>query len=84
MCGWLTDKFGVSWQVTPTILPKLLADPSKAEKVVNVFMKMRKFNIDELMHAQLFETNFCNYTAGKMKTNSKIVRELLANTTIAV
>ena len=49
MCGWLKDKYGVSWQVTPAILPKLLGDPSKAEKVTNVFMKMKKFNIRELL-----------------------------------
>lgn len=51
MCGWLKDKFGVSWQVTPSILPKLLADPAKAEKVANVFIKMKKFNIEELLNA---------------------------------
>jgi predicted 3-demethylubiquinone-9 3-methyltransferase (glyoxalase superfamily) len=51
MCGWLKDRFGVSWQVTPAILPKLLGDPSKAEKVANVFMKMKKFNIEELLEA---------------------------------
>jgi len=51
MCGWLKDKYGVSWQVTPAVLPKLLADPSKAEKVTKVFMKMRKFDIEELVNA---------------------------------
>ena len=51
MCGWCKDKYGVSWQVVPTILPKLLGDPSRAEKVTNVFMKMKKFNIEELEHA---------------------------------
>jgi predicted 3-demethylubiquinone-9 3-methyltransferase (glyoxalase superfamily) len=51
MCGWLKDKYGVSWQVTPAILPKLLGDPAKAEKVTKAFMKMRKFNIEELEHA---------------------------------
>ncbi len=51
MCGWLKDKYGVSWQVTPSILPKLLSDPAKAQKVSNVFMKMKKFNIQELENA---------------------------------
>lgn len=48
MCGWLVDKFGVSWQVVPTILLKLLADPSKSQKVVQAFMKMQKFDIEQL------------------------------------
>lgn len=48
MCGWLEDKYGVSWQVVPVILPKLLSDPDKAEKVIKAFMKMRKFDIAAL------------------------------------
>lgn len=51
MCGWCKDRYGVSWQVVPTVLPKLLSDPSKAAQVTNVFMKMRKFNIKELLEA---------------------------------
>jgi predicted 3-demethylubiquinone-9 3-methyltransferase (glyoxalase superfamily) len=51
MCGWCKDRYGLSWQVVPTILPKLLSDPSKAAQVTNVFMKMRKFNIEELLEA---------------------------------
>jgi predicted 3-demethylubiquinone-9 3-methyltransferase (glyoxalase superfamily) len=50
-CGWLKDKFGLSWQVVPAILPKLLADPSRRDKVMHVFMKMKKFNIAELESA---------------------------------
>lgn len=48
MCGWLKDKFGVSWQITPAILGKLMNDPAKANKVMQAFMKMKKFNITEL------------------------------------
>ena len=48
MCGWLKDKFGVSWQIVPAILPKLMADPEKSQKVIEAFMKMRKFDIDVL------------------------------------
>lgn len=48
MCGWLEDKYGVSWQVVPVILPKLLSNPDKAEKVIKAFMKMRKFDIAAL------------------------------------
>ena len=45
MCGWLQDKYGVSWQIVPSILPKLLSDPAKSQKVVQAFMKMKKFDI---------------------------------------
>ena len=51
MCGWLKDKFGLSWQVVPTILPKLLQDPAKSERVMKALMQMRKFNIEELKNA---------------------------------
>ena len=50
-CGWLKDKFGVSWQIVPTILEKLMSDPSKSERVVQAFMKMKKFEIVKLMSA---------------------------------
>ena len=50
-CGWLDDKFGVSWQVVPKILGKLMADPEKRERVVNVFMQMKKFDIEKLINA---------------------------------
>lgn len=50
-CGWCKDKFGVSWQVVPTILPKLLSDPEKAQKVIPVYMKMKKFDISVLENA---------------------------------
>ncbi|MFY9308958.1 MAG: VOC family protein [Bacteroidia bacterium] len=51
MCGWLKDKFGVSWQITPAILPELLKDPQKAPRVTKAFMQMRKFDIETLMNA---------------------------------
>ena len=50
-CGWVKDKFGVSWQVVPTILPKLLSDPNRAQRVVAEFMKMKKFDIKKLENA---------------------------------
>ncbi len=50
-CGWLKDKFGVSWQIVPTVLAKLMSDPSKSERVIQAFMKMRKFDIAKLMSA---------------------------------
>lgn len=51
MCGWLKDKFGLSWQVVPTILAQLMNDPEKAPKAMKAFMKMKKFNIEELTNA---------------------------------
>jgi predicted 3-demethylubiquinone-9 3-methyltransferase (glyoxalase superfamily) len=50
-CGWLKDKFGVSWQVVPTILPKLLSNPDRAKNVMDAYMKMKKFDIEKLKNA---------------------------------
>jgi predicted 3-demethylubiquinone-9 3-methyltransferase (glyoxalase superfamily) len=49
-CGWLRDKFGLSWQVTPTALPRLLADPDteKAQRVMAAMLKMQKIEIEVL------------------------------------
>jgi predicted 3-demethylubiquinone-9 3-methyltransferase (glyoxalase superfamily) len=53
VCGWLKDKFGVSWQVSPAILQKMLRDKNqnKVEAVTNAFLKMKKFDIKELEQA---------------------------------
>jgi predicted 3-demethylubiquinone-9 3-methyltransferase (glyoxalase superfamily) len=52
-CGWLTDKFGVPWQVVPTALPQLLQQPDaeKAQRVMQAMLGMRKIEIDELERA---------------------------------
>ena len=52
-CGWLTDKFGVYWQVIPTRLNELLVDPdrAKAERVLNAMYKMKKIVIADLERA---------------------------------
>jgi predicted 3-demethylubiquinone-9 3-methyltransferase (glyoxalase superfamily) len=52
-CGWLTDKFGLSWQIVPTQLPKLLQDkdPAKAKRVMEAMMKMAKLDIPTLENA---------------------------------
>ncbi len=49
-CGWLTDRFGVTWQIVPTRLDEMLTDPdqAKVERVTDAFMKMQKFDIAEL------------------------------------
>ena len=51
-CGWLKDKFGVSWQVVPEILPKLMSDPQRAASVTQAFLKMKKFIIADLISAE--------------------------------
>lgn len=50
-CGWLKDKFGVSWQIIPSILPELMKDPVRSGRVIQAFLKMRKFDIGVLMQA---------------------------------
>ncbi len=50
-CGWLKDKYGVSWQIVPSILKQLMSDPEKSERVVNAFLKMKKFDLEILLNA---------------------------------
>jgi len=52
-CGWLADKFGLSWQVVPTALLEMLSDKdaAKVERVTKAFMKMKKFDIEKLRRA---------------------------------
>jgi len=47
MCGWVKDRFGVSWQIVPTVLLRLLQDPDrvKAERVTNAMLQMKKIEI---------------------------------------
>ena len=51
--GWLTDKFGVSWQVIPSILDEMLKDkdPDKSKRVMEAMMKMDKMDIEKLKQA---------------------------------
>jgi predicted 3-demethylubiquinone-9 3-methyltransferase (glyoxalase superfamily) len=53
MCGWLKDKYGLSWQVVPAMLPKLLAssDKEKAGRTMNAMLKMKKLDIETLHQA---------------------------------
>jgi predicted 3-demethylubiquinone-9 3-methyltransferase (glyoxalase superfamily) len=48
-CGWLKDKYGVSWQIVPSILPSLMTNPAKVGKVTAAFMQMKKFDIAKLL-----------------------------------
>jgi predicted 3-demethylubiquinone-9 3-methyltransferase (glyoxalase superfamily) len=52
-CGWLTDKYGLSWQIVPTILGTLLSDkdPQKSNRVMQALMKMTKLDIAGLRRA---------------------------------
>jgi predicted 3-demethylubiquinone-9 3-methyltransferase (glyoxalase superfamily) len=49
-CGWLKDRFGVSWQIVPRILPRLLADPDPARsaRVMQAMLAMKKIDIEVL------------------------------------
>ncbi len=51
MCGWCQDKFGVSWQIIPTVLIKLMNDAEKAPRVIKAFLQMKKFDIEKLKQA---------------------------------
>jgi predicted 3-demethylubiquinone-9 3-methyltransferase (glyoxalase superfamily) len=52
-CGWLKDKFGLSWQVVPTVLGELMTDrdPARAGRVMQAMLKMKKLDIAELERA---------------------------------
>ncbi|MDB6095383.1 MAG: 3-demethylubiquinone-9 3-methyltransferase family protein [Verrucomicrobia bacterium] len=53
MCGWLKDRFGVSWQIVPRMLPALMLgkDPDKRQRAMAAMMKMKKLNISALKRA---------------------------------
>lgn len=52
-CGWLKDRYGVSWQVVPTVLVQLLSDPDpeRARRAMEAMLKMKKIDIDALRRA---------------------------------
>lgn len=52
-CGWLKDKFGLSWQIIPKDLGKLMSDPDpvKAKRVMDAMMKMKKIDVEKLKEA---------------------------------
>jgi predicted 3-demethylubiquinone-9 3-methyltransferase (glyoxalase superfamily) len=53
VCGWLKDRYGVSWQIVPTILNEMLRDkdPEKARRVMEAMLKMQKIDIEALKRA---------------------------------
>ena len=58
-CGWLKDKYGLSWQVFPSALPKMLmdSDKDKSARVMSAFMKMKKFDLEKLTRAYEGQTS---------------------------
>jgi predicted 3-demethylubiquinone-9 3-methyltransferase (glyoxalase superfamily) len=52
-CGWLKDKFGLSWQIVPEVLPKLLKDgnPQTADRVMKAMLQMKKIDVAALQKA---------------------------------
>jgi predicted 3-demethylubiquinone-9 3-methyltransferase (glyoxalase superfamily) len=52
-CGWLKDKFGLSWQIVPEALPRLMSDsdPAKAKRAMQAMLKMKKIDIEGLKRA---------------------------------
>ena len=52
-CGWLKDRYGVSWQIVPSVLPELLSDPDqeKSQRVMRAMLKMKRIEIDALERA---------------------------------
>lgn len=50
-CGWLKDRYGLSWQIVPAILPALLTDPVRAQAVMEALLTMKRLDIDQLQQA---------------------------------
>ena len=52
-CGWLKDKYGVSWQVVPRVLPEMIKDPAseKSQRAMKAMLQMKKIDIDALKRA---------------------------------
>jgi predicted 3-demethylubiquinone-9 3-methyltransferase (glyoxalase superfamily) len=59
VCGWLKDKFGVSWQVVPIVLPDMLTDPDpkKSQPVMKAMLQMKKIDIETLKRAYTSNSN---------------------------
>ncbi len=52
-CGWLKDRYGVSWQVVPSALPQMMtdADSARTDRIMNAVLKMKKFDLETLQRA---------------------------------
>lgn len=51
MCGWLKDQFGVSWQIVPAVIGKLMGDAEKGPRVMQAVMKMKKLDLETMLQA---------------------------------
>jgi predicted 3-demethylubiquinone-9 3-methyltransferase (glyoxalase superfamily) len=51
MCGWLKDKYGVSWQIVPSMLGSILSNPENGQRAMQALMKMKKIEIEKLVNA---------------------------------
>ena len=51
VCGWLKDKFGLSWQIVPSNIGELMAEPERAKRVMEVVMQMKKLDIKKMESA---------------------------------
>src|SRR5437588_1630031 len=77
-CGWLTDKYGLSWQIIPTTLGKMLADknPEKSKRVMQAMLQMQKIDIDGLKRAS--EQKWGYQSHGPADTNDRVAILALA------
>ena len=52
-CGWLKDKYGLSWQVVPSVIPKMMSGPDaqKSDRVMNAVLKIKKLDLEKLTRA---------------------------------
>ena len=50
-CGWLKDKYGLSWQIVPRVMMELLKDPAKSRNVMKAMLQMKKLDIETLKKA---------------------------------
>ena len=59
VCGWLKDRFGLSWQIIPTVLPEMLTDPDpkKSQPVMKAMLQMKKIDIETLQKAYTSNSN---------------------------
>lgn len=51
MCGWLKDKFGLSWQIVPSMLGQIMSDPERGQRAMQALMEMKKLDIKKLKEA---------------------------------
>lgn len=76
VCGWLKDKFGLSWQIVPVALPEMLSDPDteKSQRVMKVMLQMKKLDIATLEDAFSNEETAFHTKAGTSTNHKKLVK----------